>query len=235
MNRDTKTPGTEIPCPVERVWRFPFKRVFPSPAARLAGIPGYWLVHGLYRIRVIGREHLPESGGVLLIGNHVSYADVFVLQVAVPRPLRFVGAWWLFEKWWVRWFVRLYRVISISPRRPREALRRTAGCLRDGEVVCLFPEGRITRDGRIQELKPGFLAIAEEAKVPVVPFHLGGLWGSVLSYSGGRVGSKIPSTLRRKVTLTLGKPLTPEEMTVEAARRRVLELGQAAEQEDPHG
>lgn len=198
---------------------------YPSRLKRVASIPPCWLTRCVYRIRVTGLEHLPSSGGVLLIGNHVSFADVAVLQTALPRAIRYLGATWLFERWWwLRALMRWFEVVPVSPRRPRQAIRRATECLRNGEVICLFPEGGISRDGELKPFRPGFALMARQAEAPVVPFHLEGLWGSIFSYHGGRFFWKLPRAFRPVVHLRLGPPLRPEEMDTETARLRVLAL-----------
>lgn len=197
---------------------------YPSRLKRIVSIPPYWLTHCAYRIRVTGLENLPPSGGVVLIGNHVSYADVVVLQAALPRPIRYMGASWLFERCGLRFVMRWFDVVPVVRTRPREALRRGAECLRAGEVVCLFPEGGISQDGELKEFRPGFSAMARMAEAPVVPFHIEGLWGSIFSYYGGKLFRRLPRRIRPEVRLTLGPPLAPENLNPVQAHRAVLAL-----------
>ncbi len=197
---------------------------YPSRLKRIASIPPYWLTRCVYRIQLSGAEHLPASGGVVLVGNHVSFVDVVVLQAALPRAIRYLGATWLFERWWLRSFMRWFEVVPVSSLRPREAIRRATGCLRDGEVVCLFPEGGISKDGSLKPFRPGFALMARQADAPVVPFYIDGLWGSIFSFHGGRFFWKLPRSFRPVVRIALGPPLRPEEMDTESAHRRVLEL-----------
>ena len=197
---------------------------YSSRLKRIASIPPYWLTRYVYRIQLFGAEHLPASGGVVLVGNHVSFVDVMVLQAALPRAIRYLGATWLFERWWLRPLMRCFDVLPVSSRRPREAIRRATECLRAGEVVCLFPEGGISKDGRLKPFRLGFALMARQADAPVVPFYIDGLWGSVFSYHGGRFFWKLPRSFRPEVRLRLGPPLGQGEMDTESAHRRVLAL-----------
>ncbi len=199
---------------------------YPSRIKRIVSIPPYWLTHAVYRIQVTGTEHLPESGGALLIGNHLSYVDVVVLQAGLPRAIRYMGASWLFERPLLRSAMRWFDVVPVASSRPREALRRAATCLRNGEVVCLFPEGGISVGGELKPFKSGFSYLARIAGVPVVPFHISGLWGSMFSYYGGRLFSRLPRRLRPQVRISLGAPLKADEMEPESARSRVLALAE---------
>ncbi len=190
----------------------------------MASMGPFLLTHCIYRIRATGTHYLPASGGVVLVGNHVSFADVVVLQAALPRAIRYLGAVWLFERWWLRWVMKWFEVIPVARTRPREAIQRAARSLEDGEVVCLFPEGGISRDGELQELRAGFSAMARLAGAPVVPFYIDGLSRSIFSFHGGRFFWKLPKGIRPEVRISLGSPLEPDEMNPAAARRRVLEL-----------
>ncbi len=197
---------------------------YSSRLKRIASIPPYWLSRCVYRIQLSGAEHLPASGGVVLVGNHVSFVDVVVLQAALPRAIRYLGATWLFDRWWLRPLMRWFEVVPVSSLRPREAIRRATECLREGEVVCLFPEGGISKDGSLKSFRPGFALMARQADAPVVPFYLDGLWGSIFSFHGGRFFWKLPRSLRPTVRIRVGPPLGPDEMDTESAYRRVLAL-----------
>ncbi|HEX3731107.1 MAG TPA: 1-acyl-sn-glycerol-3-phosphate acyltransferase, partial [Opitutaceae bacterium] len=134
-----------------------------------------------YRVRAVGAERVPAAGGAILIANHLSYADVVVLQLATPRPLRFLGYEDEESPWFFRALFRLAGVIPISPRHPTAGMRRALAALRRGELLCLFPEGQIARTGTLQGLKRGFAILARQAGAPVVPAAHDGLWGSIFS------------------------------------------------------
>ena len=119
----------------------------------------------LYRVRTTGVENVPAQGGVMLISNHLSYVDVVVLQLACPRPLRFIAFKGLGKNWFFERVLRWSGVIPITSRHPTEAVRRAVKALQAGEVVCIFPEGHISRTGQLMEVKRGFEKIARLEKI----------------------------------------------------------------------
>ncbi|HEX2100770.1 MAG TPA: lysophospholipid acyltransferase family protein, partial [Candidatus Synoicihabitans sp.] len=143
-----------------------------------------WIAPCLYRVRSSGHENLP-AGGALILANHLSYADVVALQLACPRPLRYVGFEAFAQQGWI--FRKIYEwagVIPISRGSALASTRRVAQALQAGELVCMFPEGGISRTGQLMKLKRGFEVMAIRAGVPVVPVAHDGLWGSIFSFSG---------------------------------------------------
>ena len=134
-----------------------------------------------YRIRVLGLENLPSQGGVLLLGNHVSFLDWAILGIASPRKVRFVMRENYYRKWHLSHFFKLAGAIPISPKRSERALTAITKALNAGDVVCLFPEGALTRDGQMGEFKRGFELAARKADATIVPFFINGLWGSRFS------------------------------------------------------
>src|SRR6185369_4339415 len=133
----------------------------------------------LYRVRSRGAEYFPSTGGVVLIANHLSYVDVVVLQLACPRRIRFIGNDNLRQHAFFDWVYRGSGCIGISGRQPTQGFKRAIRALRDGEVVCLFPEGQISRTGQLMRIQKGFEILAQQARVPVVAAAVDGLWGSV--------------------------------------------------------
>ena len=166
-----------------------------------------------YPLRVRGLENVPRRGGVLLISNHVSFVDWLLLTAAAKRPVRFLIGKEFYEPPWFKPFVRVARVIPIpSALRPREvvlALRRCGDAIRNGDVVCVFAEGGITRTGRLMPFQRGFEKIMRDVDAPIVPAALDGLWGSIFSFAGGRFFWKWPRRLRRPVAVNFGRPLPP--------------------------
>jgi acyl-[acyl-carrier-protein]-phospholipid O-acyltransferase/long-chain-fatty-acid--[acyl-carrier-protein] ligase len=206
-----------------------------------------WLAtHTVYRVRTEGLENLPRRGGALLISNHVSFVDWLLLMSAADRPVRFLMGREYYDKPWVRPLARVPRVIPIPPEiRPHEvaeALRDCGRAIREGDVVCIFAEGGITRTGELQPFRRGFEHLMKNiatsdtvlpsgnqvpAKAtdapPIVPVALTGVWGSVFSFSGGKPSWKKPGRVPRVVTVRFGKALPPMVTAIEV-RAAVAEL-----------
>ncbi len=192
------------------------------------------LARCLYRIKTYGAERLP-AGGALLLSNHLSYADVIVLQMACPRPIRFVGHENLVRESVVfRFFFWLTGTIPVSPQNALATTRRVVQALGRGEYVLLFPEGGISRTGQLMKLERGLELMARRAGVPVVPVVHDGLWGSMFSFSGHRYVLKWPRVMRTHVGVAWGDPIAPAEATAGRARQAMLDLGQEAFAARPH-
>lgn len=147
------------------------------------------LAHTLYRIRIEGREHVPLEGAAVLCPNHVTYADALFLSALSPRPIRFVMDHSIFTLPLAKSLFRAVKAIPIAsakthPQVMEAAFVEIGKALDNGELVCIFPEGMLTRDGRMNPFRPGLLRVLERNPVPVVPVALAGLWGSVLSRTG---------------------------------------------------
>ncbi len=187
--------------------------------------------HTLYRLRVLGREHVPSEGGVLLAPNHVSFADGLFLIAALDRPVRFVVDQDQFQRRWLKPFLKLLDVIPVSanaePRALLHALRTAGEALDRGEIVCIFPEGQITRTGQLQPFRRGLERIAKGRDAVIVPVHLDRVWGSVFSYSGGRFVWKAPERLPYPVTVSFGPPRPPDTALAEI-RAAVVALEEEA-------
>jgi acyl-[acyl-carrier-protein]-phospholipid O-acyltransferase / long-chain-fatty-acid--[acyl-carrier-protein] ligase len=166
------------------------------------------LIRMVYRVRGFHTDIVPKEGPVLLLPNHVSYVDALVLSAAVERPIRFVIWDELYHRKAIHWFVSLFGCVPISATRAKDAIRTVAEALKAGEAVCLFPEGELTRSGKMNPLQKGFELIIRTAPAPVLPVYLSGLWGSIFSWSEGKVFSKWPKKLRYPVQVHCG-PLLP--------------------------
>ena len=125
-----------------------------------------------YRVTPVGLESMPATGGVLLLPNHISYVDALILQLACPRPIRFLVYDQIYQHGLLRWGLRLLGAIPISPKKARVAIETAANALARGDVVCLFPEGALTRTATLQKLNRGYELIARKAHVPVMPVWL---------------------------------------------------------------
>ncbi len=187
----------------------------------------------LYRVRSNGAAQFPATGGVLLIANHLSYVDPVLLQLACPRPIRFLSYQGLQENILLDWVFRLSGCIPISRTRSSAGLRRAIRALRAGEVVALFPEGQISRTGQLMPLMRGFEVVARRAGVPVVPAFIDGVWGSVFSFAGNKYLWKSPRLMPTPVFVQFGAPLPPERAEPILARKALLDLGVLAFDERP--
>ena len=190
------------------------------------------LVRILYRITVSGLEHLP-SGGCLLLPNHVTWIDAVLLQAVCPRRIRFIMWEPIYRHWLLHPIFRLLKAIPISERHAKGALREASERIRAGEIVCIFPEGELSRSGILLRLRRGYEVIANSAEAPVVPVWLDQLWGSIFSFEGNRFFKKWPKRVPYPVTISFGEPFAPRCADVASVRQRLLELGEAAFQQRP--
>jgi 1-acyl-sn-glycerol-3-phosphate acyltransferase len=191
------------------------------------------LINAFYRLRVRGSDHIPQHGAAILASNHVSFADALVISAACRRPIRFVMDSGIFRIPVINWIFRGMKAIAIAPRKSDEttferAFAEIARELRAGNLVCIFPEGRLTPDGEIGEFRPGIMRALEETPVPVVPMALQGLWGSVFSRKEKSVWKRWPRGLASGIGLVIGEPVRPQQVTPEGLRARVLSLAAAS-------
>ena len=147
----------------------------------------------VYRVRACGVENLP-SGGFLLLPNHITWVDAVVLQLACPRPIRFLIYESIYRRPLMNPFFRALGAIPITQSKAKQALRGAAEQIRKGEIVCIFPEGELSRTGILLRLKRGYELVAHAAEAPVVPVWLDRLWGSIFSFYGGRYFKKFRNT-----------------------------------------
>lgn len=184
------------------------------------------IVQRRYKVSVNGMKNIPEEGGVLLLGNHVSWMDWAILQIACPRPIRFVMAKKYFDRWYINKLVRFFGCIPIqSGASSASSLELVAEILNNGEVVCLFPEGVLSRTGNLVEFKRGFERACEKANdsVKIVPFYLRGLWGSQLSFAEGNLKKASGKTLKREIIVGFGD-VQRKDIDAAELKRRVFDL-----------
>jgi 1-acyl-sn-glycerol-3-phosphate acyltransferase len=184
----------------------------------------------VYRLRVKGDEHIPTDGPAILVCNHVSFVDAVILGVCSPRPMVFLMDHRIFKTPGLGWFFRAVKAIPIAPQKEdpqayERAFERARQVLDEGELLCLFPEGAITRDGQMAPFKPGILKILETHPVPVIPAALHNLWGSYFSRIDGAAMTR---PLRRgvfnRIGLWVGEAIPPEQVSLDGLRQKVQAL-----------
>ncbi|MEL1265474.1 MFS transporter [Pseudoxanthomonas putridarboris] len=191
-----------------------------------------WLaVRALYRLRLHGIEkNVPDEGPALLVCNHVSYMDALILAATIPRPVRFVMYYRIFNIPVMSWIFRTARAIPIAGAKENPELMRRAfdeidAALANGEIVGIFPEGALTRDGEIAPFKSGMEKILARRPVPVVPMALKGMWSSMWSHRDSRMGRmRVPRRFRAHVEVMVGEPVDGATATAEALEARVRAL-----------
>jgi len=188
------------------------------------------LVHSVYRLDERGLDNIPDEGAALLVSNHVSFVDALVISAACRRPIRFVMESAIFRTPLINVLARGMKAVPIAPAKEDPAVYERAFAivaheLGAGELVCIFPEGRLTTDGRVGPFRPGLMRILAQTPVPVVPIALSGLWGSVFSRHSGRFWAPLLQSISARIGITVGPPLPPGEVTPELLRERVLALG----------
>jgi acyl-[acyl-carrier-protein]-phospholipid O-acyltransferase/long-chain-fatty-acid--[acyl-carrier-protein] ligase len=176
-----------------------------------------------YKLIVQGIENIPQNGGVLLLGNHISWLDWAFVQMASPRAIRFVMERTIYEKKFLKPFLDFFKVIPISTSGGRKSLDAVASYLEKGEVVCIFPEGSISRSGHLGEFKKGFeLATAQVVHGVIIPFYIGGLWGTKWSRSNSNFKERENRT-KKDVIISFGKPIDIK-MNATQVKQKVFEL-----------
>ncbi len=176
------------------------------------------MINLLYRIRASGLENIPDKGPAVLVCNHVSFVDALVIGGSIRRPVRFVMYYKIFQIPLINFLFRTAKAIPIASAKEDPALLNASfdqidAELAAGNLVCLFPEGEITRDGEIQAFRPGIEKIIERRAVPVIPLALAGLWGSWFSRQQGGGLRKIPGRLFARVEVRTGEVVSPDDVT----------------------
>jgi acyl-[acyl-carrier-protein]-phospholipid O-acyltransferase / long-chain-fatty-acid--[acyl-carrier-protein] ligase len=191
-----------------------------------------WLLtHTFYRIQVRGEENLPRRGPALIVCNHISFVDPFLIGACTQRFIRFLMYREFYRTRGIQWLARLMGAIPISEAdKPRDlvaSLREAQDRLRAGDLVCIFAEGSISRTGNLLRFRRGFERITRGVDVPVIPIHLDRVWGSIFSYERGKFFFKWPRRIPYPVTITIGAPLSANSDAFRA-RQAVMRLGAEA-------
>jgi len=195
-------------------------RLLPADFIRLVALA---LVKSVYRIKFSGIENLPKKGGVLLLPNHVTFADSLYISAISERRVRFVMDETFMERKLIRFSAKLFGTVPIRRDQPLEAIRKTIEALENGDVVALFPEGQLTRTGGLCELERGFELIARKTKSPIFPVWVEGSWGSIFSFERGKFFKKLPYRVPYGISIAVGEEITkakPVRSDVQAALMR---------------
>lgn len=189
----------------------------------------WMLVNTIYRIKTHYLKYIPRHGACVLVCNHVSFVDALILAGYCKRNIRFVMYHSIFNAPLIGWLFKMANAIPIAPAHEdpvlmETAFDRVAKALEAGQVVCIFPEGKLTPDGEIGEFKTGIEKIIQRTPVPVVPMALCGLWGSWFSRKNGRAMKGWPRKFMARVHLVVGKPIEPENVTASKLHEAVCQL-----------
>lgn len=188
------------------------------------------LLQAVYRITTRDLDHIPEHGPCVLVCNHVSFVDAVVVGALVPRPVRFVMDHAIYRSPGLRWLFRMARAIPIAPahedaRVLERAYAEIAQALADGDIVCVFPEGRLTADGEVGPFKSGIQHIVAQSPVPVVPIALRGLWGSFFSrHAGAAMRRPFKRGWLNRLEVVAAPAVDPATLDPEALRQTVARL-----------
>jgi 1-acyl-sn-glycerol-3-phosphate acyltransferase len=188
------------------------------------------LIHTIHRVKIVDVDRIPDEGAAVLVCNHVSYVDAIVIGAASPRPIRFVMDHKIFKMPVLGWIFRTAKAIPIAPAKEdpwlmEKAYIDIAQALHEGDLVCIFPEGKLTRDGEMSEFRGGIVKIIERSKVPVIPMALRGLWGSLLTRDPGNLFERsFTRGPRSRLALAVGAPVAPQQATPEYLHQQVKDL-----------
>ena len=178
---------------------------------RFAGLA---LSHTLLRVRTYGEENIPEDGPALLVANHVSFVDALLISRCTSRPVHFMMHETFYRYPWLYPFVKWAGFIEVPASKPKQLHQlflKTHELLRQGEIVCVFPEGGITRNGIMMNFRKGLSSmIPHDLEVPVIPVRLGMLWGFIFTYYYGKIKLRMPLQLRHPASVTIGKPISKD-------------------------
>ena len=190
------------------------------------------LTRMIYRVKVDGHKNIPIEGPAVLICNHVSFVDWLIVASSIKRPVRFVMHYSFTQIPFISFFLRGAKVIPIAgtkedPKIMDEAFDKIKQTLDEGELVCIFPEGQITKDGKLNVFRPGIERILQQSKVPVVPMTINGLWGSFFSRKYGKAATNltvIPRRIWSKVNLDIDPSIPATDVSAKGLEDYVLSM-----------
>jgi len=191
-----------------------------------------WLItHTLYRVKVVGRDNIPDKGGALFITNHMSFTDALFLMASTDRFIRFIMYTRIYNLPMLHPVVKIMKAIPIAAedgaREMLHSIREASQAIQEGEVVCIFAEGQITRIGQMLPFRRGFERIMKGVDAPIIPINLDRVWGSIFSFEKGKILWKWPHRIPYPITVTFGRPL-PGNTPVTQVRQIVQELSTEA-------
>ena len=194
------------------------------------------LIHTVYHVRKRGLEHIPDEGPAVLVCNHVSYVDAMIIAGCIRRPVRFVMYYRIYNLPLIKFVSRTARAIPIAGAHENRSLMKRAfdevdAALNEGDIVCIFPEGRLTSDGAMGNFKSGVERILQRTPVPVISMCLYGLWGSAFSRHRGFILWRIINGIRSRIDLTISSAQSPKQVTAKSLQQRVAELCAASARE----
>ena len=186
----------------------------------------YSVLSKIYTISASGIDNIPSDGGVLLLGNHVSYIDWAIIQITCPRAVRFVMEREYYNQWHIKWILKIFNTIPISSAGSKNSIQTINDALKKGDVVALFPEGFVSRNGQLGKFHRGFERAIENTGAIIVPLYIRGLWGSMGSLSTNYY-RKISKHIKRNITVCYGKQL-PADTKASALKSKIFDLGTQA-------
>lgn len=189
------------------------------------------IVHTFYRLKIIGSDNVPGNGGALIVCNHVSYVDAIIAVASLKRPVRFLMDRSVYNLPVIHFFCRIMKVIPISfrdgPKKIMESLHQARSAIEAGQLICIFPEGGLTRTGNMIPFNKGFEHIMKGLDAPIIPMNLDNIWGSIFSFAEGKYFFKMPRKIPYPVGVSFGKPM-PSNSKVHEVKLAVQELGSQA-------
>lgn len=196
---------------------FSFFLYFKAYTEETLRLIGQILSHLFYDLEIEGEHNIPSEGGAIIACNHVSYVDWLIIMAVAPRPVRFVIDHSYYNKPGMSFWYDQARLIPIATRKESEAtlnaaFDRISSNLKEGRCLGIFPEGYLTKDGKMRSFQPGIVRIVKHNPVPVIPMAIDGLWGSFFSHANKGALRGFPVPRRRKVKITIGSPISPEEL-----------------------
>ncbi|MDD4202295.1 MAG: acyl-[ACP]--phospholipid O-acyltransferase [Candidatus Omnitrophica bacterium] len=199
-------------------------KVMPEAFVRLIN---WILAHTLYKVKVVGENNIPKEGGALLVCNHVSYADPILVLSSVKRPIRFLVFKPIYNNPIIKPFCKALNAIPVSfldgPKAILKSLQIAKEAIQNGELVCIFAEGGLTRTGNMLPFNKGFEYIMNDLNAPIIPMNLDRIWGSVFSYKDGKYFKKLPQYIPYPITISFAEGM-PADSKVHEVRTKIQEL-----------